>query len=152
MGRARQGDLASPQFVGGGRSFGPKPKFDQHVRINKKERQAIVRYLLAEKIKQNHVFVLKTPDEEVLKTKQMASFLKNLSIEKNRVLVCGENPEKEGVSDKYGGIIRTMNNIPKKEFVYLPNVNGYDLTLCQDLVIMDAALEEILAVLGKGSE
>ena len=42
-GRARQGCLAAPQYKGGGIVFGPKPKFDQHVRINKKERQACQR-------------------------------------------------------------------------------------------------------------
>lgn len=48
-GRARQGSLAAPQYKGGGRVFGPKPKFDQHVRINKKERRLAIRYLVAEK-------------------------------------------------------------------------------------------------------
>ena len=36
QGRARHGSLVTPQYRGGGRVFGPKPKFDQHVRINKK--------------------------------------------------------------------------------------------------------------------
>ena len=36
-GSARQGSLVSPQYRGGGIVFGPKPKFDQHVRINKKK-------------------------------------------------------------------------------------------------------------------
>lgn len=35
-GNARQGFLGSPQFRGGGRVHAPRPKFDQHVRINKK--------------------------------------------------------------------------------------------------------------------
>ena len=51
-GRARQGSLAAPQYKGGGRVFGPKPKFDQHVKINRKERQAAIRFLLSEKIKE----------------------------------------------------------------------------------------------------
>ena len=52
--------LAAPQYKGGGIVFGPKPKFDQHVRINKRERQAAVRFLLAEKIKANQVHILKS--------------------------------------------------------------------------------------------
>jgi large subunit ribosomal protein L4 len=35
-GRARQGFLGAPQFKGGGVVFGPKPKFNQHVKINRK--------------------------------------------------------------------------------------------------------------------
>ena len=38
-GNARQGTFAAPQFKGGGVVFGPKPKFDQHVRINRQERR-----------------------------------------------------------------------------------------------------------------
>lgn len=36
-GNARQGFLGAPQFRGGGRVHAPRPKFDQHVRINKKK-------------------------------------------------------------------------------------------------------------------
>ena len=35
-GNARQGFLGSPQFRGGGRVHAPRPKYDQHVRINRK--------------------------------------------------------------------------------------------------------------------
>ena len=53
QGRARHGSLVGPQYRGGGRVFGPKPKFDQHVRVNQKERKAAIRFLLAEKLKEN---------------------------------------------------------------------------------------------------
>ena len=58
QGRSRQGDLAAPQYKGGGIVFGPSPKFDIHVRINKKERRAAIRALIAEKIKANQVHIL----------------------------------------------------------------------------------------------
>src|SRR5256885_151263 len=47
-GRSRQGSLAAPQYKGGGRVFGPKPKFDQHVKINQKERRSAIRALIGE--------------------------------------------------------------------------------------------------------
>src|SRR3990172_8715351 len=53
QGRSRQGDLAAPQYKGGGIVFGPKPKFDMHVRINKKERRAAVRSMIVQKILDN---------------------------------------------------------------------------------------------------
>lgn len=37
-GGARHGDWAAPQMRKGGRAHGPKPKFDQHIRINQKEK------------------------------------------------------------------------------------------------------------------
>ena len=60
QGRARQGSLVSPQYRGGGRVFGPKPKFDQHVRINQKERKAAIRFFLAEKLKENRVWLIES--------------------------------------------------------------------------------------------
>src|ERR1700722_8563129 len=59
-GRARQGMLSAPQYKGGGRVFGPKPKFDQHVRLNKKERKAAIRFLISEKIKEHHLLILES--------------------------------------------------------------------------------------------
>ena len=74
-GRSRQGMLSAPQYKGGGRVFGPKPKFDQHVRINRKERQAAIRALLAEKIQENRMIVLESSEMAAPKTKQIAELL-----------------------------------------------------------------------------
>jgi large subunit ribosomal protein L4 len=57
-GRARQGCLTVAQFRGGAAVFGPKPKFDQHIRMNKKERRFVIRYLLAQKILEGNTRVL----------------------------------------------------------------------------------------------
>ncbi len=54
-GRARQGYLGAPQYKGGGRVGGPRAKFDQHVSINRKEKRAAIRFLLAEKIQNNQL-------------------------------------------------------------------------------------------------
>jgi len=45
-GRARQGSLVTSQFRGGGVVFGPKPKFNQSVRVNKKEKKAAIKFLI----------------------------------------------------------------------------------------------------------
>ena len=73
-GRARQGSLAAPQYKGGGRVFGPKPKFDQHVRINKKERKAAIRFLIGEKIRENKLHIIEHTEMDAPKTKTIANF------------------------------------------------------------------------------
>src|SRR5665647_966414 len=88
-GRSRQGSLAAPQYKGGGRVFGPKPKFDQHVRINKKERQAAIRFLLGEKIRNNNLHVISNFDMKAAKTKEVAAFMKGKEFT-GRVLFLGE--------------------------------------------------------------
>lgn len=150
QGRSRQGDLAAPHYKGGGIVFGPKPKFDIHVRINKKERRAAIRTLIAEKIKANRVHVLAKADMKEPKTKTVHSFLhKVMEGQCRRVLVLGESQAAAGeMSCPNENFVRSLRNIPKKEFVQVPQVNGYELAKCQDLVVLDTALNEFLSILG----
>lgn len=150
QGRARQGCLAAPQYKGGGIVFGPRPKFDQHVRINRKERRAAVRTLLIEKIQAGEVVVLKKPAMKEPSTKQVAEFVRSQGSENRRVLFLGEtDPEKR---DDVGRnlFIKSMRNIPKTGYVLAGNVNGYDLMVSQKIVVMETAVDELLAMLGQG--
>lgn len=146
QGRSRQGDLAAPQYKGGGIVFGPRPKFDIHVRINKKERRAAIRTLIAEKIKSGNVHVLQKGDLKAPKTKKMAEFFGHIGADK-RVLVLGE-AGKEEMGNPHENLIKSLRNIPKKEYALVPQVNGYELVRCKTLVVLDSALDEFLSILG----
>ncbi len=89
-GRARQGYLGSPQYKGGGRVHAPRPKYDQHVRINKKERRAAIRHLIIEKILDNHLHVLQFEEMKEPKTKSVSDFLKSRTLEGKKVLFLGD--------------------------------------------------------------
>ena len=149
QGRSRQGDLAAPQYKGGGIVFGPKPKFDMHVRINKKERRAAIRSLIAQKIKENRVHILQQETMSTPKTKTMATFFYQLDAINRRVLLLGES---KGSSNEMGNphanLMKSVRNIPKKEYSPVPQVNGYSLALAQDLVVLESALDEFFAILG----
>lgn len=140
-GRARQGCFAAPQYRGGGIVFGPKPKFDQHVRINKKEKNAVIRSLLIEKIN-NSALVLKIDDKEIKKTKQIANFFNNLEILDKRVLIITKQSD-------FDNFKRCMRNISKKKYVNVVSCNGYDIALCQNLIIMDSVIGDIKEILTK---
>jgi large subunit ribosomal protein L4 len=146
QGRSRQGDLAAPQYKGGGIVFGPKPKFDIHVRINKKERRAAIRTLIAEKIKAGHVHVLQKADMKKPQTKKMATFFTHLPGGERRVLVLGEGKTEMG--NPHENLLKSLRNIPKKEYMLVPQINGYELAKCQTLVVLDSALDEFLSILG----
>lgn len=149
QGRSRQGDLAAPHYKGGGIVFGPKPKFDVHVRINKKERRAAIRFLLVEKIKANQVHILQKADLAEPKTKRLASFFDKIQNSTKRVLVLGESKESsEDMSNPHENLVKSLRNLPKKEYALLPQINGYELARCQDLVVLDTALDEFLSILG----
>ncbi len=152
-GRSRQGSLAAPQYKGGGRVFGPKPKFDQHVRINKKERQAAIRFLIAEKIKENRIHVLDKIDLKAPKTKTIADFLKGAGLEKRVLFLgagtyadipAGDSVTKVSIHDKkHDNFSKSIRNIPRVEFALAKNVNGYHLLVAHDIVITEEGLNEL---------
>ena len=142
-GRARQGCLAAAQYKGGGIVFGPKPKFDQHTAINKKEKRSAIRYLLAEKIKNNNLHIL-CGQMDAPKTKVMQSFLTGLSLDKKRVLFLTQN--------SHLNVVKSVRNLQKKQYTGVARMNGYNLACAQDIVLMESAVEELLAILGKGSK
>lgn len=146
QGRSRQGDLAAPQYKGGGIVFGPKPKFNVHVRINKKERRAAIRTLIAEKIKAGLVHVLQKEELKAPKTKKMAGFFESIDGMKKRVLVLGEGQLEMG--NPHENLVKSFRNIPKKEYALVPQVNGYELARAHTLVILDSALDQFLSILG----
>lgn len=145
QGRSRQGDLAAPHYKGGGIVFGPKPKFDIHVRINKKERRAAIRTLISEKIKGGLVAVLQKGDLKQPKTKKLAHFFDQIGAER-RVLVLGESKQEMG--NPHVNLVKSLRNIPKKEYALVPQVNGYELARCHTLVVLDTAVDEFLSMLG----
>jgi len=152
-GNARQGMLSAPQYKGGGRVFGPKPKFDQHVRINQKEKQSAIRALLAEKIQQNTFIVLDSSELDKPKTKIIHNFLKSAALS-GRVLFLGEPSYIEvsvgetakrysAASTKHVHFAKSIRNIPACQFKLVTNISGYDIAACKNIVITEQALQEL---------
>jgi len=148
-GRSRQGDLAAPHYKGGGIVFGPRPKFDQHVRINKKERRAAIAFLLAEKIKAEKVFVLHHGALETPKTKSVAEFFDALKISSQRALVLGAGKDK---NKSHQNFLLSLRNLPKKEYALMTQIDGYSLAKAQHLIVLDTAFDQLLAMLGGANE
>jgi large subunit ribosomal protein L4 len=155
-GRARQGYLGAPQYKGGGRVHAPKPKFDQHVRINRKEKRAAIRHLVIEKILDNRLHVLQFEEIKEPKTKIVSEFLKSRELEGKKVLFLGDGlllGAKEGEeivspTRKFATFIRSIRNIPGSEFMLVPNISGYDVIVSHDLVVIDTALDQLKVLLG----
>jgi len=152
-GRARQGRLSSPQYKGGGRVFGPRPKFDQHVRINKKERKAAIRFLISEKIRENQILILESTNISAPRTKSVAAFIEKTGLtgiilflgEGNYAEVKTENVVKRvSVQNEiHDNFIKSMRNIQKAEFSLATNISGYDVMRARNIVMTAAAFEEL---------
>lgn len=153
-GRARQGSLVAPQYKGGGRVFAPKPKFEQHVRINRKERQAAIRFLLSEKWRAGKLHVVDSFEISEPKTKLVSQFIKELQLT-GRVLFLGEGAylelplPLEGVcevsirQDAHNNFIKSMRNLPKTSFSLVKNISGYDIVVAGHIVITEKAFNEL---------
>ncbi len=155
-GKARQGYLGAAQYKGGGRVHAPKPKFDQHIRINRKEKRAAIRHLIIEKIMDNRLHVLQCDEMKAPKTKSVAAFLKSRDLEGKKILFLGdclnigkkEEGQQESPTQKFEFFLKSISNIPHSDFMMLPNVSGYDVIAHQDLILMDTAIDQLKVILG----
>lgn len=138
-GKARHGDLVGPQFRGGGIVFGPKPKFDQHVSVNKKERRKAIDYLMAEKVKGEHCSILDAIKLSEVKTKMIANFLEKAG-QSGRILFLldvGDNKE------DFQRFSLSARNIPKVKVCQVQNVSGYDLAQAKSVICTEEALKQM---------
>ena len=83
-GRARQGSIRAPQWVGGGTQFGPTPRTHNR-RVNNKEVKLAMRGVLSGKLRDNELFVVDSYGFDKPNTKQAVALLKALGLEGRRV-------------------------------------------------------------------
>ena len=79
-GRARQGSIRSPQWVGGGVVFAPKPR-DYSKKVNKKVRRIALKSALTSRVQEDKMIVLENLNLEEIKTKAMVGVLNNFNVE-----------------------------------------------------------------------
>ena len=137
-GRARQGSIRAPQWVGGGVALGPKPR-DYRYNVNKKVRQLALKSALSAKVEDQELIVLDAFACEEVKTKQVVALLKNLNVNEKALLVLPEN-------DK--NIVLSARNIKGVDTTYVGAINTYEVlnhTKC--IILKDAVtkLEEVYA-------
>ncbi|MGI6071687.1 MAG: 50S ribosomal protein L4 [Lachnospiraceae bacterium] len=134
-GRARHGSIRAPQWTGGGVVFAPKPR-DYSVKMNKKEKRAALKSVLASRVQENKFFVIDAIKCEEISTKIMVNLLKKLQAEKALVIL-NEN-------DK--NVILSARNIPNVKTARTETINVYDILKHEAVVIDKAALETIQEV------
>ena len=142
-GRARQGYLGAAQYKGGGRVHGPRAKDDFHVSINRKEKRAAIRFLLAEKMQGGEMVILDAGAMRAPKTKKVAEFLKSLELFGKKVLFVAEKPE----AKKDEHFLKSMRNIPNADFMLIENVSGYDVVSHRHIIVREAAAGRLTKML-----
>jgi len=136
-GRARHGSLRSPIFVGGGVTFGPRPR-DWRIELPKKQKKAAMRMALTVKNKDGQFFVIDEFISKKGKTKEMAGFFKTWEINSS-VIVTHEADEKT---------VKAVRNIPHVNIVPDGNVSVYDLIAHEHVLFTKSAVDNIVKRLG----
>lgn len=134
-GNARHGDRGANIFVGGGVAHGPKPR-DYYYPLPKKVRRLGLKMALSLKAKENGLIVV---DEieigDVPKTKKALQILKDLGIEKQKVLVV--IPEKDEI------VYKSFRNLPTVSLLPVEGLNVYSLLWADKVLMTKQALEKI---------
>ncbi|MED4171751.1 50S ribosomal protein L4 [Halalkalibacterium halodurans] len=136
-GRARQGSIRSPQWVGGGTVFGPTPRSYSY-KLPKKVRRLAIKSALSSKVKAEEIVVLEGLALEAPKTKEMASILSGLSVDRKALVV---------TADYNDNVALSARNIPGVTFVTAEGVNVLDVIKHDKLIITKDAVEKVEEVL-----
>ena len=137
-GRARQGSIRAPHWVGGGIALGPKPRSYNYT-VNKKEKRLAIKSLLSSKVLENELTVVDHLELKEIKTKEMAKILNNLKLEGKTVILLPEGNE---------NIQKSARNIEGVKTLRVDTINVYDLLKHKNLVVTEDTvkkLEEVYA-------
>jgi len=137
-GRARQGSSRSPNFVGGGKVFTPKPRNYEYA-MPRKARKAALRCALSLRASESRLVVVDSLDLAEIKTRRMAEVLTKLNLT-SALLVDGNGNV---------NLAKSVRNLPGATFRAVEGINVYDILKHEGLVLTVGtvkALEERLAV------
>ena len=137
-GRARQGSIRAPHWVGGGIALGPKPRSYSY-KLNKKERRLAIKSCLSSKVIENELTVVDKFEFNAIKTKEVAKMLNSLKLEGKTLILL---PEKNEIIQK------SARNIKGVKTLSVNTINAYDLVNYKNLVVtLDTVkrLEEVYA-------
>ena len=136
-GRARQGTIRAPHWVGGGIVFGPTPR-SHSFKMNRKERRLALKSALSDKFQNNGLCVVDSLEITSPKTKEFNSTLEGLKLNgKTLIITDGEN----------GNIVLATRNMPNLYVIEPTSVNVLDLVSADNVLIDEASVAKIEEVL-----
>ena len=134
-GRARQGSIRSPQWVGGGVAQGPKPR-SYAMRVNKKMKRGALRGGLTDAVRSGKVVVVEALSLDEPKTNKAAELLSTLDLA-GRVLVVLPEPS-TGLA-----VEKSFRNIPHARVSYTGALGVYEILQADRILFTAAALDAL---------
>lgn len=137
-GRARQGSIRSPQWVGGGVVFGPTPRSYSY-KLPKKVRRLALKSALSMKVKENELIVVEDLTVEKPKTKEIVQILNNLSVDTKALVVTADDNE---------AVYLSARNIPGVDVIRAEGINVLEVLNHDKLIMTKEAVKKTEEVLG----
>lgn len=132
-GRARQGSIRSPQWVGGGVVFGPTPRSYKY-KLNKKTRRLALKSVLSQKVAEGNLIIVDQLAFDAPKTKEFAKVLTNLNVD-SKVLVVLEN------DNDFAAL--AARNLPTVKVIGEDGLNVLDIVSYNKVILTQAALSKV---------
>jgi len=137
-GTARAGSIKNPLFRGGGRVFGPRPRsYDQ--KINKKVKRLARKSALAYKIKNKEILILEDFNLSNPNTSDYLNIIKAFGLETKKTLLV--------TSEINNNIYLSSRNLKNSKVVINSELNTYEITDANNILILESAVEGIESTL-----
>ena len=134
-GGARHGSLKANIFVGGGRVFGPVPRF-YHTKLNKKVKSLARVSALSYKAQENAITLVEPFAMEAPKTKEFIQILNNIKAGDRKVLVV--------LPENSDNIFLSARNLDWVKVITVDEINTYAIMNANSLVMFDG-VQDVLA-------
>lgn len=137
-GNARQGTVRAPHFVGGGVAFGPQPR-SYSFKLNRKVKKLALCSALSARFKAEKLLVVNGLTLDKISTKNFAQTLNTLDVEGALIVI-----------DQADSVVElSARNLRNVKVLRAQGVNVYDILKYPNLVLTDAAVNEIEGALEK---
>ncbi len=117
-GRARQGSIRSPQWVGGGITFGPTRDRNFSVKVNRKAKRKALFMALSDKVANEKFVVLEEFTPSAPKTKHAVSLFARIPMHRKALaVISASNPT----------LLRMVRNLPYVKLITVNSLNIVDV-------------------------
>jgi large subunit ribosomal protein L4 len=135
-GRARQGSIRAPQWVGGGVAHGPKPR-DYDQKINKRVRKTAIRMAWISKLQEGQVYLVEGLEEiDKPKTRVFKNLLEKLGLSERKVLLL--------LPGKNEAVLKSVDNLPNVDKLPVLQPSTYDLLVHNAILTTPQAFDLVV--------
>ncbi|MDZ7737692.1 MAG: 50S ribosomal protein L4 [Bacteroidales bacterium] len=131
-GTARFGDIKNPIFRGGGRAFGPRPRF-YGFKLNKKMKQLARKSALTQKAMSKSIIVLEDFNFEAPKTRELERLETNLNVRDKKSLIVFPKQNKN--------VYLSSRNLKGVDVVTSDELNTYIIIKASVLILVESAVD-----------